>query len=687
MKRAVLAVAALLVVLPCSAAAQKSVGGGKLSLDQYLEMESVSDPQISPDGRQIIYTRGWIDKVNDRRQSALWIMNADGTKNRFLTDGSGAQWSPDGTRIAYLGSGEPQGRQVFVRWMDAEGATTQITRVDETPGSISWSPDGKWLAFTMLVPSRDAWNIKLPPRPDGAKWTAGPRIIDRLNYRRDRVGFLEDGFRHVFIVPADGGTPRQLTSGDYNHGGGWSGGSIEWTPDGKYIVFSGLREDDAEYEWRESEIYSVNVSDGAIAQLTDRRGPDGSPAVSPDGRYIAYTGYDFTDDTYIESRLYVMDRDGSNPRLLTPSLDRSPRGLMWSRDGRSIYYNVDNEGTRNLYATTLGGDTRQITNGAHMLDVNDIDEDGLAVGVLSDPDQPGDIVRFATRRPGQIRQLTFVNDDVLHGINLGEVEEIRYSSTDDFRIQGWIVKPPDFDPAKKYPLILQIHGGPHAMYNVAFSFSQQEHAANGYVVLYTNPRGSSGYGSEFGNAIKRAYPGKDFDDLMNGVDEVISRGYIDERNMFVYGGSGGGVLTAWTVGHTDRFAAASSNYPVIDWLSFVGTTDGASWYRNFDHFPWEDPSEHLRRSPLMYAGNVKTPTMLMTGVNDLRTPISQTEEFYMALKVQKVPTVMLRFNDEWHGTSSRPSNFMRSQLYLRSWFEKYTTADETTVTAESDQNR
>jgi len=684
MKRAVLAIAALLVVLPCAVAGQENPGD-RLSLGLFLEMESVSDPQISPHGEHIIYTRGWIDKVNDRRQSALWIMNADGTRNRFLVEGSGAVWSPDGTRIAYLAAGEPTGRQVFVRWMDAEGATTQITRVDETPGSIRWSPDGRWIAFTMLVPSRDTWNIKLPPKPEGAKWTAPPRIIDRLNYRRDRIGFLEDGFRHIFIVPADGGTPRQLTDGDYNHSGGWSGGGIEWTPDGQAIVFSGLRENDAEYIWRESEIYSVSVVDGAITTLTDRRGPDGGPAVSPDGRHIAYTGYDFTDDTYIESRLYVMGRDGSNPRPLTADLDRSPRGLRWSGDSKTIYFSVDSEGTRNLYATTLDGNTRKVTDGVHMLEVSDISSTGLAVGVLSSFHQPGDVVSFTTRRPQQIRQLTFVNDDVLHGIELGELEEIWYSSVDDFRIQGWIVKPPHFDPNKKYPLILQIHGGPHAMYNVAFSFSQQEHAANDYVVLYTNPRGSSGYGSDFGNAIKRAYPDKDFDDLMNGVDEVVSRGYIDERNMFVYGGSGGGVLTAWTVGHTDRFAAASSNYPVIDWLSFVGTTDGASWYRNFDHFPWEDPSEHLRRSPLMYAGNVKTPTMLMTGVNDLRTPISQTEEFYMALKVQKVPTVMLRFNDEWHGTSSRPSNFMRSQLYLRSWFEKYTTGDEQSVTATTSQ--
>jgi dipeptidyl aminopeptidase/acylaminoacyl peptidase len=680
MKRMLLAVAVVLV-LPVWSSAAQDPARDRLTLDLYLEMESVSDPQISPDGRQIIYTRRWVDKVNDRRKSALWIMNADGSRNRYLVDGSSARWSPDGTRIAYLAPGEPKGTQIFVRWMDAEGATTQISRVDESPGSIRWSPDGRSIAFTMLVPTRDRWKVKLPERPEGAKWTPGPRIIDRLNYRRDRVGFLKDGYRHVFVVPADGGTPRQLTSGDYNHGGGRFSGGIDWTRDGRAIVFSGLREEDAEYIWRESEIYEVSVSDGTIKQLTHRRGPDGSPVVSPDGKFIAYTGYDFTDDTYITSKLYVMNRDGSDPRLLTADLDRTPRGLIWSKNSRKIYFNIDSEGTRNLYSATLDGGVQKITGGVRMLTVSDISRNGQAVGVLTSYHKPTDVVSFDVRRPDRITQLTFVNDDVLAGIELGAVEEIWYTSTDSLRIQGWIIKPPAFDPGRKYPLILQIHGGPHAMYNVGFTFSRQEHAANGYVVLYTNPRGSAGYGSAFGNAIKRAYPGKDFDDLMRGVDEVIARGYIDERNLFVFGGSGGGVLTAWIVGHTDRFAAASANYPVTDWLSFVGTTDGASWYRNFDRFPWEDPSEHLRRSPLMYAGNVKTPTLLMTGVKDLRTPISQTEEFYMALKVQKVPTVMLRFNDEWHGTSSKPSNFMRSQLYLRSWFEKYSTKDDESVTA------
>ena len=670
---------AFILAAPWAATAQTEATR-TLPLELSLDMERVSEPQISPDGEHIVYSRGWVDKLNDSRESSLWIMNADGSKNRNLIDGSSPVWSPDGTRIAYLADGEPEGTQIFVRWMDDEGAVTQVTRLEERPSGIRWSPDSKSIGFTMIVPSEDEWRVKLPGKPEDAKWTKGPRIIDRLYFRRDRVGFLQDGYRHIFLVPAEGGTPRQLTSGDFNHGGRTSG-SFEWTPDGEAIVFSGLREEDAEYQWRESEIYEVRVSDRTITQLTQRRGPDSGPAISPNGRYIAYSGYDFTDDTYVNSSIYVMDRDGSNPRVISGELDRRARGMIWSPDNKGVYFNVDSEGTRNFHFASIGGDVRKVTDAVQMLTVTDISQAGLAVGVRSSFYEPNDVVSFPVRRPERMAQLTFVNDDVLGDVKLGEVEEIWYTSTDDLRIQGWIVKPPGFDPSKKYPLILQIHGGPHGMYNVGFSFTRQDHVANGYVLLYTNPRGSAGYGAEFGNEIKRAYPGKDYDDLMNGVDEVIARGYVDERNMFVYGCSGGGVLTSWIVGHTDRFAAASANCPVTNWLSFVGTTDGASWYRNFDHFPWEDPSEHLRRSPLMYVGNVKTPTMLMTGVNDLRTPMAQTEEYYMALKVQKVPSVMLRFNDEWHGTSRKPSNYLRTQLYLRSWFEKYSTKDGATVTA------
>ena len=661
--------AAMLVAAPLSA--QQT---DRLTLEDYLEWETVQSPQLSPDGRQIVFARRWVDKLNDSFETSLHIMNADGTRQRFLLDGGSPEWSPDGTRIAFTRQGEPRGSQIFVRWMDAEGASTQITRVEETPEDLAWSPDGQWIAFRMLVPANNNWRIESQLgqfKPKGAKWTEAPRVVEKLNYRRDRVGFLGDGVQHIFVVPADGGTPRQVTTGDFD------AGAPNWTPDGRTIVYaSAPRVPDSEYQWRESDVYAVDVATGNVRQLTNRSGPDGNPQVSPDGRHVAYTGYDMTDDTWVESKLYVMNSDGSGHRLLTGDLDRSAQNLTWAADNSGVYFSVQSEGAQNLYFAPLNGAVRQITNGAHMLAISDIGPNGTVVGTLTDPNRPGDIVAFDVRRPAQIRQLTSVNDDVLQGKQLGEVEEIWYTGADDWRVQGWLVKPPNFDPSQKYPLMLSIHGGPHSMYNVGFNFAFQEHAANGYLVLYTNPRGSTGYGAEFGNAIKNAYPSRDYDDLMAGVDAVIARGIVDESRMYVYGCSGGGVLTSWIVGHTDRFAAASANCPVTNWLSFVGTTDGSSWYRNFEKLPWEDPTEHLRRSPLMYVGNVKTPTMLMTGVNDLRTPMAQTEEYYQALKVLKVPTAMVRFNDEWHGTSSKPSNFIRTQLYLREWFEKYRKDDQ-----------
>ena len=270
---------------------------------------------------------------------------------------------------------------------------------------------------------------------------------------------------------------------------------------------------------------------------------------------------------------------------------------------------------------------------------------------------------------------------MLARIKLGDVDRIRYASTGGTLVDGWIVKPPGFDPSRKYPLIMEIHGGPHGMYNVAFNYQFQNFAANGFVVLYTNPRGSTGYGSKFGNAIMHAYPSVDYDDLMAGVDTVVARGYIDTRSMYVGGCSGGGVLSSWVIGHTNRFAAAAVRCPVIDWLSFAGQTDIPLFTYNFFDKPfWEAPEQWLKQSPLMYVGNVTTPTVVMTGELDRRTPIPQSEEYYAALKMRGVPAALLRFEGEYHGTGSKPSNFMRTQLYMMSWYKQWKRAPSGGVT-------
>ena len=650
----------------------------RIALEQYLDWEEVQAPQLSPDGSQILFTRRWVDKLNDKWESSIWLMNADGTHQRALVQGSDVHWSPDGKRIAYVAKGDPSGSQIFVRWMDAEGASTQISHLTESPSSLEWSPDGKSIAFNMSVPVRDTWRIAMPTPPKGAKWTEAPKVITRLNYRSDRVGYTDDGTRHIFLIPSEGGTPRQITNGD------WAASAPSFSPDGKWIAFSSLREKDAESAFRKSQIYLANVETGDIRQISRRAGTNGNPEFSPDGKLIAFMSADSVDHSaWAETKLWMMNADGSNAHLVSGTLDRPISGVVWAQDNSGVYFNVESEGSKNLYFATTGGQFHPVTSGKQVLTVSGVSKAGLAVGLRATTTKPNDVVTFTVPKTGAtstFAQLTAVNDDVLAGKELAQTEEIWYTSKDGLKIQGWVVKPPGFDPSKKYPLILDIHGGPQSMYNVAFSFARQDNAANGFVVLYTNPRGSTGYGEKFTNEIKNAYPGKDFDDLMAGVDTVVGRGYIDQKNMFVTGCSGGGVLSAWTVGHTTRFAAAAALCPVIDWISFVGETDGAGWYQNFDKPFWEDPSEYLKRSPIMYVGNVKTPTLLMTGVLDLRTPIPQIEEYYRALKVHGVPTAMIRMNNEYHGTSSTPSNFLRTQLYLRSWFDKYGTKGQSAVT-------
>ncbi len=656
--------------------AQETASDTLLTVNHYLDWEQVSEPQLSPDGAQIVYTRTWVNRLEDRWDSGLWIMNADGARNRFLTKGSNARWSPDGTRIAYFADGDPKGTQVFVRWMDAEGATSQITRVTESPSDLRWSPDGKWLSFAMLVRHATPWTISMPTAPTGASWTAAPRVVDRMHYRQDRRGFMEDGYLHLFLVSADGGTPRQLTSGDWNVGArfdGLAGGvGYDWTPDGKSIVVDGLKDPAADRNYRTSAIYLVDVTGGAIRALTARPGTWSNPVISPDGRSLAFTGYDSTNASYHASDLWVMGIDGSGLRKISGDLDRDPAGMRWAPDGSGLYFSADDHGARNVWFAGVTGAPRAVTTGAQLLNLSTLDRNLNAVGTWSDPTHPSDVVRFNLRRPDAVARLTDVNADVIGRMRLAQVEEVSYGSSGGARVQAWLVKPPVFDRTKRYPLILEIHGGPHGMYNVGFSYMFQNFAANGYLVLYVNPRGSTGYGSAFGNAIFHAYPSVDYDDLMAGVDTIIGRGAVDTTRMYVSGCSGGGVLSSWVIGHTHRFAAAAVRCPVIDWISMAGQTDIPLFTYNFFDAPfWEKPEQWLKQSSLMYVGNVTTPTLLMTGELDLRTPIPQTEEFYSALKYRGVETVMLRFNGEYHGTGSKPTNFMRTQLYMMSWFQKH----------------
>ena len=651
-----------------------------LTTEHYLDWERINDAQIAPDGSRIVYTRQSVNKLEDKWESAIWILNADGSQHRFFVKGSGARWSPDGKRLMYVAEGESKGSQVFVRWVDVDGPATQVTHVNESPRSPRWAPDGKSLAFSMFVAEQEKWTISMPGEPKGAKWTPAPRVVGTLHYRQDQVGLLDEGFTHLFVVPAEGGTARQLTTGKWSVGSGElrGGASIDWTPDSKSIVFDGNRAPDADMQYEASQLLVVDVATGAIRDLLGKPGAWGRPVVSPDGRTVAFTGHPPSSRSHTVSDLYVTPltagaSDGM--RKISGDYDRDPINLRWAPDGTGLYFDADDRGSRNVQFASIAGGVKPVTGGRHMLAFDSVSKDLVAAGISSDLDHPQDVVKFSLKQPGQLTKLTDVNGDVLQGKQLAKVEEMTYTSTGNAKVMGWIVKPPSFDASKKYPLILEIHGGPFGNYNVGFNYMFQNFAANGFVVLVTNPRGSTGYGSEFINGIDHNYPGPDYDDLMAGVDTVVGKGYIDSSRMYVSGCSGGGVLSSWVIGHTDRFAAAAVRCPVIDWMSMAGETDIPLFTYSFFKKPfWEDPSDWLSHSSLMSVGKVTTPTLLMTGVLDRRTPMPQTEEYYSALKVKGVPVKLLQFNEEFHGTGSKPSNYIRTQLYMMSWFNQWTRA-------------
>jgi dipeptidyl aminopeptidase/acylaminoacyl peptidase len=675
-----LPVSVVLVLMPLvavpAAAQGLPAGNDRLTLPDIFELEWASNPQISPDGRQVVFQRMSMDIMKDRERSSLWIMNTDGSGLRPLLapgrDAGSPRWSPDGTRLAYVS--EAEGRaEIFVRWMD-RGDEARLTHLPKGPGGLAWSPDGKWIAFAMFVPESPKPLVELPSPPKGADWGPPIKYIDGLQYRADGAGYLPAGYQHLFVLPVEGGTPRQLTSGPYDDG------RPVWTPDGQSLLFAANRHEGGEYEAANSEIYEVALADGAIKVLTSRNGPDREPAVSPDGRLIAYTGYDDRYQGYQVTRLYLMNRDGSGSRLVTGRLDRDVEGPVWSRDGRGLYFQYDEEGDTRIAFVTPSGEVTNLAAGVGGLSLGrpysggmfSVAGDGRFAFTQTAPDHPADVAVGASGQPA--RRLTRLNDDLFGPRRLGQVEEIWYrSSFDQRRVQGWIVKPPDFDAARKYPLILEIHGGPFANYGNRFAAEMQLYAAAGYVVLYTNPRGSTSYGEEFGNLIHHDYPNHDYDDLMTGVDSLIGRGYVDPNRLFVTGGSGGGVLTAWIVGHTNRFRAAVVAKPVINWYSFVLTADGLPFFYRywFPGAPWENLEQYMRRSPISYVGNVTTPTMLMTGEVDWRTPSSEAEQFYGALKIRKVPTAMVRIPDASHEIAGIPSNLMAKVGYILGWFARY----------------
>lgn len=658
-------------------------------LRDVFRLEFASDPQISPDGTRVAYVRNAMDEFKDRRRSSLWVVGSEGTDHRPLGAGheneSSPRWSPDGRRLAYV-SDEQGGTQIHCRWLDG-GQSSRLSRLPESPGHLTWSPDGRWLAFSMLVRDDAKPFVDLPSKPDGAQWAEPFQVVRGVVYRFDGRGYLRDGFRHLFVLPADGGTPRQLTSGAFHHDGPFA-----WTPDSQALVFAANRQADWELQPRTADLYEVAVADGRLTRLTDRPGQKQQPVVSPDGSRIAYLGHDESNKAYLISKVHVMDRDGRHLRSFE-SLDRDAQALTWNADGR-LYFQYDDEGTTRVGRLTLavtqpaqpesrlaaqldvvanhvGGTTldRPYASGSFS-----VARDGTVACTESRPSYPADVAvsRPSPTKPGQTQRVTELNADVLGARRLATVEEFWCASSHDERkIHAWLVRPPTSSPKSRVPLILEIHGGPYANYGDRFAVDMQLFAAAGYAVLYVNPRGSTSYGQAFADQIQHAYPGHDYDDLMSAVDAALKRGGIDRDRLYVTGGSGGGILTAWIVGQTDRFRAAVAQKPVINWYSFALTADAYPFFTRywFPGPPWEHADHYLKRSPLSRVGDVKTPTMLLTGEVDYRTPISESEQFYQALKLRKIDTLLVRVPGASHSLGDRPSHLASKVAHVLKWFE------------------
>ncbi len=646
--------------------------------EDIFDLEYVSDPQIAPQGDWIVYRRMGFDIMEDKAVGNLWMIKSDGSQHQKLTSRevseSSPEWSPQGDRLAFV-SGTDEGSEIFVYWI-ATGKIAKISQLPFSPGSLTWSPDGDQLAFSMNVPQAAPVLAKMPAKPKGAKWADTPRITDRLYHEADGRGYIDPGFSHVFVIPAEGGAARQITSGDFNHRG-----TLSWAANGRKIYFSANRNDDWEYDFRNSEIYSVDVNTKEIIALTDRKGPDSNPLVSPNGRYIAYVGNADKVQAYQVDKLQLMNIDGSGKREVSTNLDRDVNLVAWDAKSGGLYISYDDLGNSKIAHITLDGKVTKLADNMGGTSIGrpyaggsfSISENGSIAFTESTPSYPAElaVLKAKDKTP---KKITSINRDLLDFRTLGTVEEVWYKSSYDQRdIQGWVVYPPNYDATKKYPFMVENHGGPILNYGDRFSAEMQLYAAAGYIVFYPNPRGSTSYGEEFGNLLYHNYPGEDYNDVMDGVDFCIAKGIAYEDQLFVTGGSAGGIMSAWMIGKNNRFEAAVVAKPVMNWISKTLVADNYFGYANsrLPGQPWENFEAYWKFSPLSLVGNITTPTMVMVGMDDLRTPPSEAKQLYHALKLRKIETVLVEIPGAGHGIANRPSNLITKIAHTLAWFDKY----------------
>nr|WP_299339605.1 S9 family peptidase [Allomuricauda sp.] len=644
------------------------------------DLQYVSDPQISPNGEWVVYRRMGFDIMKDRSAGNLWLIKANGSSHQKMTmreaNESNPRWSPNGDRIVFSSSTD-EGSEIFMYWVST-GKTAKLTQLPFSPSSLTWSPNGKHIAFSMNVPKAPPVIAKIPKKPKGAKWAETPRITDRVYHEADGRGYIKPGFNHIFIIPAEGGAARQVTSGDYHHRG-----TLSWNGSGDKIYFSANRNDNWEYDFRNSEVYSVDVNTGAFEQLTDRNGPDYSPKVSPDGTKIAYLGFEDKVQAYQIRKLHIMNVDGSNKRVISEGLDRTLANITWDSKSGGLYLTYDDKGNGKIGHISLSGKVTKLADNRGGTTLGrpyasgsySVSNNGTMAYTHSRPDYPAELAIQGAKDKNP-RKVTSLNKALLDFRDLGKVEEVWYKSSVDGRdIQGWVVYPSNYDKNKKYPFMVENHGGPILNYGDRFSAEMQLYASAGYIVFYPNPRGSTSYGEEFGNLLYNNYPGEDYNDVMDGVDHCIQMGIAHEDQLFVTGGSAGGIMSAWMIGKNNRFEAAVVAKPVMNWISKTLVADNYFYYaeHRYPGQPWENFEGYWKFSPISLVGNVETPTMVMVGMDDLRTPPSEAKQLYHALKLRKIETVLVEIPGASHGIASKPSNLITKIAHTVAWFDKYRT--------------
>jgi dipeptidyl aminopeptidase/acylaminoacyl peptidase len=696
-------------------AAETRAGKRPITETDLFQFVWIADPRISPDGKQVVFVRVSVNKKKEGYDTALWIVPTDGSQPpRAFTAGphdAAPRWSPDGRTLAFLRTPAPDAKSADAE-TDAElwlipaggGEALQLTDLIKGAGPAVWSPDGRTIAFDAEANDKDLakQEKKKKGEKEAEEHESDVRVISRAVYRNNGQGYLDPtrpGHLWTVAVPAAAGppfpTPRQLTHGTFSEG------DPAWSPDGALLYFNSSHVKEGYYASPDSDLWSVPAAGGEPQKVVDIAGPISDYALSRDGKRIAFTGYLNGDKvrSYNQPDLFaaVPGGDGKVARNLSADYDfdvegglsgdqHAPRGgnptpLVWSTDGRSVITATQERGRGNLRRFDAAtGKSELLTQGDQEVASYSATPDASRLAmVISTPTVIGDLyvldLAGSSASGAKPRRLTGLNDELFAGLDLTAPEEIEYTSFDGKKIQAWIQKPPSFNPAQKYPLILNIHGGPHAAYGYTFDHEFQWMAAKGYVVLYPNPRGSSAYGQEFGNVIQYHYPGDDYKDLMAGVDEVVRRGYVDPQKLGVTGGSGGGILTNWIVTQTDRFAAAVSQRSISDWSAFWYTTDFSlftpGWFRGA---PWEEPQDFAARSPITHVDKVKTPLMLIEGESDFRTPpTAGGEQMFRALKYLKKPVVMIRFPGETHelSRSGKPWHRIERLQHIVAWFDKY----------------